>query len=215
MIRNVPTLSVWSALLCLGCGADDLFVSANLGKNEDCQYLPEEENAIGAAEYDIAPGGTPLSDGCAHPYLAHLLVHNDNSEDAVVESAQVILESLQRQRINFSRTEPPRPNPFIVTVGEPVPGGGDKAVVVVETIPRDYAQQLASFVGGRIDAVVELHGATSDGGEVESNRFRFSIGICDGCRSLCASDPNAEEAAQGCSSRNLGIERELCIDPGC
>jgi len=213
-VRAVIVPSMWLGLVCAGCGASDLFVNANLGKNDDCEYLPDEENAIGFAEFDGACGAAPGSTACAHPYLAHLLVQNENTEDVVVESAQVVLQSIQHQTIQFNRTDPVLPNPFLVTIGEPVPGRG-KAVVFVETIPLDYAGQLDGFVGGEVQAELELEGATSDGGDVGSNRFRFSIMICEGCRTLCGSDPAAAGSDQGCSSHNLGVERELCIDPEC
>ena len=212
-MRGVIALALVLGLGLGGCGADDLFVSANLGKNEACEYLPDEENAIGFAEFDVAPGAVPGSNACARPYLAHLLVRNEDSEHVVVESAKIVLQSIARQTIQFNRTDPPLPNPFIVTIGEPVPANGS-AVVVVETIPLDYVAQLGAFVGGQVQAAVELDGETADESEVRSNVFRFSIMLCDGCRTLCGSDP-AAAGEQGCSSRNLGVDRELCIDPEC
>lgn len=196
-----------------GCAGEDLSISANLDRNADCEFVADENNAIARAEFDIARGGFEDSDACAHPYLAHLLVRNPNPERVVVESAEVGLMTPSRQLIQFNRTNALLPNPFRLTLAQPL-GGERDGVVAVEAIPRPYADQLDAFTGGELLVRVELQGSTEGGDGVGSNALRFGVALCDGCRTFCASEPAAAELDE-CSARELGAEREFCIDDDC
>jgi LSD1 subclass zinc finger protein len=204
---------VWLLPLVAGCGADDLFIAANLDRDEDCEFVADRDNAMALAEYDIAQGATKGSIACERPFMAFLLVENPNSDSVVVESAQVKLMDAQHRTIQFDAAALSLPNPFLLTVGSPIAGDAD-GVVAIEAFPLDYAQQIpAHFVGLQMIVQVEMFGTTAGGSEVESNSFSFAVAVCDGCRTLCSSDPAAEEVE--CSSRDLGVKRAFCIDDEC
>ena len=59
-----------------------------------------------------------------------------------------------------------------------------------------------------------LYGSTSDGDEVESNRFILPITICNGCRTACQSNP-PPTGSIACSDLGLGADRSFCLDPDC
>jgi hypothetical protein len=191
---------------CLACGADDLFISADLGPNAQCEYEPDRELAR-KGEYDVA-GGAGDSEPCVRPYVAHLLVRNDNDDEVVVESAHVKLMTVARETLRFSGgglAAPALPNPFVVTLAGPLSASAS-GVVEVEVIPEDYGTQLRAFTESELLAEVELEGATPDT-DLGSNRFTFPIAVCEGCRTFCASDPPP--------SGTCVDDPSVCVDEGC
>jgi hypothetical protein len=193
-----------TAVLCAACGADDLFISGDLGVNVDCAYEPDPELAR-TGEYDVSTGDEAGPGACARPYVAHLLVRNDNDEEVAVEAAVVRLTTVTRQTVVFN-LEVPLPNPFELTVGAPI-AASRSGVVEVEVIPTDYGAQLQNFVGAQILAEISLQGATAGGASLGSNRFTFPIEVCDGCRTFCESEP--------LPARTCAEDTTVCIDDGC
>lgn len=193
------------AVIGLGCGADDLFISGDLGMNEDCEYEADAELAV-MGEYDISQGADGGSKSCGRPYIGHLLVRNDNDEEVVVESALVRLMSVQHQTVIFDLLDTPLPNPFEVAVGGPV-AASSSGVIEVEVIPEDYGRELVNFVDGQILAEIRLQGETADGSSLGSNRFTFPIAVCEGCQTFCEGDPLP---AGACAE-----DPAICIDDGC
>lgn len=203
------------ACLCFGCGPDDLFVTADLGPDKDCEYVPEASLALDQVVFDIAEGGDPGSEACADPYIAHLLTENPNSETVLVDSADVLLMTVQTQAIAFV-SDVPLPNPFVITVASHLPAERS-GIAAVEVIPVEYAPYLSVFVGARLMARVTLSGTTSDDAKVRSNAFDLPIDVCDGCRTLCRQEDtiDADVPEPECSDVTLGAGRLWCIDPDC
>lgn len=207
------------ALLC-GCGPEPLLVSANLQPNASCRFVPDPKLSLDQSTFDIAQGGLASSDFCAGPYLAHLLVHNPNSDPVAAQSAEVLLTTRQKQAVRFDRTSQSMPNPFTITATGSLPANG-LGLAVVAVIPASYATQLDNFVGSGLIAEIDLHGQ-SGGGNVSSNHYSLDIDICNKCRTVCATTANAADmgsnpASMGsqCTDLTLGADRNLCVDPGC
>src|SRR5262245_13192301 len=195
---------VWLALataLAGGCGPDELFVNANVGLDEDCKVRPDDEHALELPVFDIAPGGEAGSRACADPFVAQLWVENPNGERGRVTEAEVRLLTLDKHTLQFNTEDGAQPNPFLINAASPLPADGS-GVVELQVVPNDYAPFLVDFAGQEILAAVTLFGELADGGELESESFEFSIQICDGCRTLCASEPRAADAV--CSEEALG-----------
>lgn len=215
MLRTKPA-SMWSLAWCalvpamMGCGPRELVVVALLGMDKHCEYTPDTAHALSEGEYDIAPG---VGNGCDEPYRAHFLVQNDNDGIVSVTWAQVQLHGQQHQTISFDRVRPVLPNPFTVDSSGPIPSG--RGVVVVQVLPRAYASQLDGFVGKSLMASVILNGKSADSDPVSSNTFRLTIQICDGCKTICASNPDNASVNAACDGKNPGVERPFCIDDGC
>lgn len=201
-----------SSVALLGCGPEELFVNAPLALDDSCEALPDDAHVDERPVFDISPGAHGGSEACDDPFVVPLWVDNPNGERVRVTEVEVTLETPQRQRLFFDRGDSPLPNPFHATATGTLPPGAS-GVVDLELIPKAYALQLGDFVGDRLDVVLLLIGKTSSGDQAESARARIPIEICDGCRTLCATDPDATDAT--CSDPDLGPLREACVDPGC
>ena len=200
----------WTAIaLACGCG-DELFVNAHVGLDDDCKVRPDDEHAVERPVFDIAPGGSAGSIACDDPFVAQLWVENPNSDRARVDEAEVRLATLSHELLQFN--DFPLPNPFLVPAAGPLPADGS-GVIEVEAVPREYATSLTEFTGQSILVTMTLFGETEGGSELESARFTLPLSICDGCRTLCASDPQSEDAE--CSRPSLGALRTFCVDPEC
>jgi hypothetical protein len=107
-----------------GCGPNALFVSADLGPNAKCRFVADPSLSVDQPTFDIAQGATPGSSACVVPFLAHLLVENQNAATVAVESADVRLTTKARLVVNFDRARPSLPNPFIVSANSTLPANG-------------------------------------------------------------------------------------------
>jgi hypothetical protein len=202
----------WTAIaIACACG-DELFVNAHVGLDDDCEVRPDDEHAVERPVFDLALGGTTGSEVCDDPFVAQLWVENPNGERARVDEAEVRLTTLSRELLRFDTSEVALPNPFLVSAAGPLPADGS-GVIEVEAVPRDYARALGDFVGESILVTMTLFGETADGSELESGHFTLPLSICDGCRTLCASDAQSEAAE--CSRPSLGPLRTFCVDPEC
>jgi len=211
-MRFAKVVAVAFAAQLTGCGPDPLFVNGQVGLDDDCEVSADDEHAVELPVFDIATGGTAGSAACDDPFVAQLWVENGESERARVTEAEIRLITLGGETLIFAETDPPLPNPFLLNTAGPVPADGS-GVIEVEVVPTEYAHSLTAFVGQKIAVSVVLHGETAGGDEIESSSFTAPISICDGCRTLCASDPEAEDAS--CSAPELGPLRTFCVDPEC
>jgi hypothetical protein len=195
----------------IACQPDELAVNGQVGLDDDCEVRADEAHAVELPVFDIAAGGVAGSDACEDPFVAQLWVENASGVRVRMLEAVVRLMTAKGETLSFRRSEIPGPNPFLVTV-TPVPGDGS-AVIEVEVIPAGYATALSDFSNEKILAKIALRGETADGDAIESAGFMIPIEICDGCRTLCASDDAAQDAA--CSAPELGPLRTFCVDPEC
>jgi hypothetical protein len=209
---ELVALAIALAAQLAGCGPDPLFVNGQVGLDDDCKVRADDEHAVELPVFDIARGGAEGSDSCEDPFVAQLWIENENSERARVTEAEIRLSTLGGDTLRFDQEATPLPNPFLLNTAGPVPADGS-GVIEVEVVPRAYAEFLTDFTGEKIAATIVLHGETAGGGELESSSFTVPISICDGCRTLCASDPEAEGAT--CSAPELGPLRTFCVDPEC
>ena len=209
-----------AAVVALGASActGDLFVSAELHPDEDCQYTPSAELALERAVYDVSQGTTP-ENACARTYVAHLLTENPSTDSVLVRSAEVKLTTVQDQTVIFGG-EAALPNPFLITVMSALPGDGH-GVASVQVIPMTYAASLGDFVDGSIVAHIRLFAKTAGGDELRSNLFSLQIEVCDGCLTVCDSELKDRDVT---IENLLGGERcdgstetggRVCVDPGC
>jgi hypothetical protein len=205
-------------------GERQLIIDSHLRLSPEC--TPDLDLPIGSGEgmFDISPGGRDgESEQCNTPYRLVLRVQNLASERVLVTGVQVVLRSIQDQRIDFNRTDPSLPNPFALSVTGSIPPATDGAtgidVIVAEAIPTGYALQLDGFIGGQIAIRVQLSGETVSGAPVHSNVFEYRVGICYGCLTQCVNEiPTGiaiDDLIGDACFDNAGADGRLCFDPGC
>jgi hypothetical protein len=246
MRRPSVALPLLLALVSLGgCAPEGPsgFVTFNVAPNSQCIYSPDVGGStfFPIGHYDIAPGGESdftgeETENCRNPYIVHLLVNSflrqnadatlGRSEPNILQlhSAEVKLMSIQRQTILFTQTNPPLPNPFLVTTNNSLfPASGNTpatGIAAVEAIPSDYANQLRMFIGGQILAEIQIFGTTTGDVDVEFKPFVYPIEICYGCMTLCGSVIEAnmlteDEVIRGECDDNAGADGRVCIDNEC
>jgi hypothetical protein len=206
------------------CAAGDAFVTQHLAPDGECVIEPDRATFIPVGVYDIASGGAADSDGCKRPYRLNLLVNSCVDDVLQLHSAQITLRDINRTVILFDRTDPPLPNPFLVTANGSIfpseTAEPSTAASFVETIPTAYAAQLDRFVGEELLAEVQLFGTTVHDVDVDVRPFVYPIKICSGCMKVCGSaiadgTPPEEIYGEDICPDNAGADGRICVDDGC
>jgi hypothetical protein len=231
-------------LLVLGLSAcapegPSAFVTFNIPPNGSCVVSPDSTVFRAYGLYDISPGGNGRGNYCEKPYILNLLVNSylrSNSDDTLgraepnilqIHSAEVRIMSLDKVTLEFTDSDPPLPNPFLVTTNNSLfPARGDTpsmGIASVEAIPVAYAPYLSGFTGDQILAEVQIFGTTTGDVDVDFKPFVYPIQICDGCQTLCASQlveadgttRSVEDVYGEACPDDAGADGRICLDRGC
>lgn len=206
---RVLALSAFLWLCVVGCGPDKLFITADLGPDENCKYAAKPSLILEDAVFDL----DWRNHDCRRSYVAHLLTENPLPDTVRVEKASVLLTTITKQTIT-SFADGRLPNPFEVSAVGRLPADG-QGLVPIEVVPSAYAGFLHDFEGGLIFAHVRLFGADPDGTDVESSPFDVRIEICEGCRTSCGWE--VSQSLPACSDDLPELGQLWCIDysPDC
>jgi hypothetical protein len=214
------------------------FVTFNLAPDSSCTYSPSASSNLfyPSGLYDISEGAETNSTSCDSPYRVHLLVNSylkpnadpmlGRAEPNILQlhSAKVELTTLDGTRLGFNDTDPPLPNPFLVTTNNSLfPAVGatpSSGIAAVEVIPTAYAPSLFELRGQEILAEIQIQGTTTGDVDIEFKPFSYAIEICDGCLTRCESDlaklmMSREDAAMDQCDDNSGVDGRTCWDPDC
>lgn len=202
------------------CGPTGAFITANLAPNERCEFTTDDARLIPIGLFDIRDG-----EACTRPYSLALLVNSclrGESDILQLHSAEVRLTDIDEVTIFFDRTDPPLPNPFLVTTNNsifpPEDAEPSQAIALVEAIPSAYAEQLDGFSGQQVLAEVTVFGTTVGDMDVDVRSFVYPINLCDGCLTLCASDippgTSREEIYGGECPDDAAADGRICVDEG-
>ena len=241
MCRLSAFFALW---LCSGCAPEgpSAYIDFNLVPDQECVYDPGGEiEFFGVGFYDIAVSGGPdgrAQQACARPYVLNLRVNSGlrtnvdkelgRAEPNVLQVTQVEVKLMTQDKevLSFGASDPPLPNPFLVTTTFSLdPSDTDEAsrgVAKVEAIPTPYATQLAQFDGGQVLAEIQMFGTTLGDVDVEFQPYLYPVRICNGCMSLCLNDDimDANLTTEDILDKNecqdgAGADGRVCIDPNC
>lgn len=234
-LLTVCSMGAWGACAPEGPTA---FITQNIAPDQACVVSPDATGSLiqASGSYDIEPG---KRDGCKHSYRVNLLVNSNlrSNADPVlgraepntlqISRAKVTLMLLNGSIINFNDDGAnTRPNPFLTKTSNSLPPATGSmpstAIAAVEVIPASYAEKLDSdmVLGGNIEAEIQIFGTTVGDVDIDVAPFNYTIAICKGCQSICASklvamDISREDLVGDRCDDNSGQDGRVCVDPDC
>jgi hypothetical protein len=197
------------------------FASINIKPDSSCIYTPEGAS-VASGLYDISEAARSgsRSKGCAQPYRVHFLIESDVGESVLFQRATVTLSTRGGDKLQFDEAKEPLANPFDVITSGRVDDESGKGIVRVDAIPSAYAVFLFEFVGAEVVIEARMEGRTPSDKVIATQPVRFSVEICDGCLSRCASELidnqlRREDFAMDECDDNAGADGRICWDPDC